>query len=201
MNPSCKSNIHLEIAGSVAAADSGIAKNVLTASMIIPGHKLALVWPAIWILIILQNWPWQFQLRLRELPGGASRLDSFVCSSARGCFLLLQLAIFTYLAVSGPAKFEPSLSQNDQLSRLQFGKTHKLASNISSNSFYCLVLSPSQYICWRLISSDTTAAPLNPYAHPLFLGSWENHSGSRSFAPGGRMSEYYFSHLRPSWQS
>ena len=39
VNPSCKSNIHLEIAGSVAAADSGIAKNVLTASLIIPGHK------------------------------------------------------------------------------------------------------------------------------------------------------------------
>ena len=44
-------------------------------------------------------------------------------------------------------------------------------SNISSNSFYCLVLSPSQYICWRLISGDTIAAPLSPYSHPLFLGS------------------------------
>ena len=44
-------------------------------------------------------------------------------------------------------------------------------SNISSSSFYCLVLSPSQYIWWRLISGDTTAAPLSLYAHPLFLGS------------------------------
>ena len=39
VHPSCKSNIHLEIAESVAAAESGMGKNVLSASLIIPGHK------------------------------------------------------------------------------------------------------------------------------------------------------------------
>ena len=37
-----------------------------------------------------------------------------------------------------------------------------------SQHFFCL--SPSQYICWWLISGNTTAAPRSLYAHPL---SWE----------------------------
>ena len=119
-----------------------------------------------------RNWPWQFQPRFCELSGGASRLRSYVCFSARRFFLSAQHGIFPLLQVAIFAYFAAWIFAQTALYALssQACQVFRTFSSIHS-------LSPFLYICGWLIPGDITAAPRNLYVHPLFLGS------SRSLAP------------------
>ena len=154
MYPSCKSNIHFEIAGSVAAADPGIAKNVLIA-----------------LLIQITN-VYLFSCRLvpgnpdtgSSSPQVAHRGSTVVSSFQHDYFPFASWIIFAYFVACIAA--QPALSCVVCLRSAKFFEHPQHFSCVSS----------FQYICWWLISGNTTAAPLSLYGHPLFLGSsWGVH--------------------------